>query len=188
MKKIVTLLAFTVALCAADTLSVSIGATDVITKSGYTRLLVRFDLSQIPESSRVCFAQLFAPIQPIDSFDLDVRRVTTPWARGHVTWTRPWHNPGGDFDTVMPGLFSYRYGFHRGITVDITPTVQWWVNGASNCGLLLRPAFGAQVGFIRLQGPLQTLANARIRVLYYPIRQGRGRDLRSVKEAGKDHE
>lgn len=176
MKKVGMLLILLAALAAADTLSLAVGKAEVIAESGYSRLLVRFDVSQIPESSRVFFAQVFAPVQLVDTFDLDVRKVRTPWNRGHTDWFHPWHNPGGDYDTTAPGLFSYRYGLHRVVAIDITPAVQDWVNGASNYGLLFKPAFTDQPGFVRVQGPLQTLADARVRVFFYVTRTPKPKD------------
>jgi hypothetical protein len=79
------------------------------------RSVLRFDLSAIPVSATINSAVLTLTRDPdiavSTPFDCFVRRVTTSWSEGQVTWDEaatgtPWGSPGGDFTTVDQGTMT----------------------------------------------------------------------------------
>jgi hypothetical protein len=168
MKRLVTALILLAAAAGADTLSVPLGPIDCIQKDGYARLLARFDLSALRESSYVYYAQIVAPCNIAETVAIETRRITSPWPRKHVRWDYPWRKHGGDYDTTSSAMFVYLGGRHQSLAMDVTYYVRDWLRlgHGQNFGLLFRKGITRELGFRKFQGLSGVLANARIRVIY----------------------
>jgi hypothetical protein len=168
MKRLVTALAMLAALAGADTLSVPLGRIDCIQNEGYSRLLARFDLSAIPESSHIYYAQIVAPCNIAETLVVETRRITTLWSREDVRWDYPWRKQGGDYDTTRSAMFAYIPGRHNCLAMDVTHYVREWLRTglSQNHGLLFRRGITREPGFNRHQGLSEVLAKARVRVIY----------------------
>jgi hypothetical protein len=168
MKRLVTALMLLGALAGAETLSVSLGQIACIQSEGYSRLLAQFDLSVIPESSYVHYAEIVAPCAIAETVAIETRRITTPWSRMMVRWDHPWRKPGGDYDTTRNAVFAYIAGQHNGLSMDVTEHVRDWLRygHSHNYGLLFRNGITRDPGFKKVQGLSGVLANARIRVIF----------------------
>jgi hypothetical protein len=168
MKRLLVILGVLAALAGADTLSVPLGNVSCIRNGDYGRLLVRFDLSAIPESSHVYYAQIVAPCEIAETLVIETRRITTLWSRENVRWDYPWRKQGGDFDTTRSAVSSYLAGRHKHLAIDVTHYVRNWLRHgfSGNHGLLFRDAISREPGFRQYQGLSDVLAKARIRVIY----------------------
>jgi len=169
MRRMVTALLLLAALAGAvDTLSVSIGPIACIQKDGLARLLARFDLSALSESSYVYYAQIVVPCDIAETTAIETRRLTTPWSRENVRWDYPWRKRGGDYDTTSTALFVYIAGRHKSLAMDVTQHVRDWLRlgHGHNYGLLFKDGMTREVGFRRFQGLSEVLAKARLRVVY----------------------
>ena len=168
MKRLVTLLILLAAVAWADTLSVPLGKIACIQNEGYARLLAKFDLSAIPESSHIYYAQIVAPCNIAETVAIETRRITTLWSRENVRWDYPWRKQGGDFDTSRSAMFAYIAGRHDHLAIDVTHYVRDWlrVGYSSNFGLLFRKGITREPGFRQFQGLSDVLAKARIRAIY----------------------
>jgi hypothetical protein len=168
MKRTVTALLLLTALAGAvDTLSVPIGPIACIQKDGFARLLARFDLSALPESSYVYYAQIVGPCDIAETTAIETRRLTTPWSRENVRWDYPWRKRGGDYDTTSTALFVYIAGRHKSLAMDVTYHVRDWLRqGHGHNGLLFKDGVTREVGFRRFQGLSEVLAKARLSVIY----------------------
>jgi len=171
MKRIVTALLLLAALVGAvDTLSVPLGPIACIQQDAYARLLARFDLSALPESSYVYYAQIVGSCNIAETVAVETRRVTTPWSRENVRWDYPWRKRGGDYDTARTALFFYIPGRHKSLAMDVTYFVRDWLRlgRGYNYGLLFKDGMTRKVGFREYQGLSEALAKARVRVIYRP--------------------
>lgn len=168
MKRFVAALILLAAFAGADTLSVPLGKIACIQNEGYTRLLAKFDLSAIPESSYIYYAQIVAPCNIAETVAIETRRITTLWSRENVRWDYPWRKQGGDFDTTRSAMFAYIAGRHDHLAIDVTHYVRDWlrVGYSSNLGLLFRKGITREPGFRQYQGLSGVLAKARVRVIY----------------------
>jgi hypothetical protein len=168
MKRFVTALLLLAALAGADTLSVPLGPIACIQKDGYARLLARFDLSALSESSYVYYAQIVAPCDIAETLAIETRRVTTPWSRENVRWDYPWRKHGGDYDTTSSAMFVYIPGRHKSLAMDVTYQVRDWLRLGRdyNCGLLFKDGLTREPGFRKFDGLSEVLAKARIRIIY----------------------
>lgn len=168
MKRLLTALAVVATLAAADTLSVPLGRIACIRNGDYARLLARFDLSAMPESSHIYYAQIVAPCEVAETIAIETRRVTTPWSHDNVRWDYPWRKQGGDFDTTRSVVFTYLAGRHKQLSIDVTHYVRNWLSHgySGNNGLLFRNAISREPGFGQFQGLSQVLEKARIRVIF----------------------
>jgi hypothetical protein len=168
MKRLVTALVLLAALAGAETLSVSLGQIACIQSEGYGRLLTQFDLSAIPESSYVYYAEIVAPCAIAETVAIETRRITTPWSRMTVQWNYPWRKSGGDYDTTKSAMFVYIAGRHNGLALDVTEQVRDWLRygHSRNYGLLFRKGITREPGFKKVQGLTSVLANARVRVIF----------------------
>jgi hypothetical protein len=178
MKRLVAALTLLAALAGADTLSVPIGPITCIQKDGYARLLARFDLSALSESSYVYYAQIVVPCNIADTVTIETRRITTPWVRENVRWDYPWRKHGGDYDTTSTAMFVYLAGKHKSLAMDVTYFVRDWLRlgHGHNFGLLFRKGITREPGFRKFQGLSDVLANARIRVIYRGSKKHHGKN------------
>lgn len=128
------------------------------------RSLVRFDLSGIPAGTPVKRAILSFHIESANvvlNLKANAYPLKESWVEGTqngsastsgVTWakrqTSPnlnWTNQGGTYDNVIAGILNLPLlpGTQRYYEMDITPTVQEWVDGVrANQGLLLLMGIG----------------------------------------------
>ena len=176
MQRILAVCFVLVALAGADTLSVSLGQIACIqNREQYGRLLVQFDLSAIPESSFVYYAEILAPCEIADTIAVEARRVTRDWGRSNVRWDYPWRRPGGDFDTTATALHVFVPGRHRNLALNITRYVRHWIDNGhtGSYGLLFRKGMTREPGFVKIQRMSGVLSRARVRVIYRrPRRRG----------------
>jgi len=178
MKRFVTALLLLAALAGADTLSVPLGPITCIQKDGYARLLARFDLSALRESSYVYYAQIVAPCNIAETVAIETRRITSPWSRENVRWDYPWRKHGGDYDTTSSAMFVYIPGRHKSLSMDVTYQVRDWLRmgHGHNFGLLFRKGITREAGFRKFDGLSEVLANARIRIIYRATEKRHGKE------------
>jgi hypothetical protein len=104
---------------------------------GYSRSLVRFDLSAVPAGATVVSADLslMQVYKNGPSAAIDVLRATAPWAEGTVTW----NSFGGAFDPSPVGSFTAVGDGGEGLrTIDVRALAQDWVSGAApNHGVVI---------------------------------------------------
>jgi hypothetical protein len=163
----------------ADTLSVSVGSASYITGQidgrSCGRLLIKPTIPDRVLRSRIDFALLTLPgLQLPDSLGamiIDLRRVTTPWNSGSATWTTPWRNPGGDWDSTQQFLWSLVPGDTLPIRIDLTSCIRAWQAG-DNDGLILKRPHHEGGGF-RGEGVLlrQAIASARLKLYFTRLRE-----------------
>ncbi len=147
--------------------------------------LLRFDMSRIPQGSKIVEAKLVvkgvkqsnAARLYVNAFDL-----YRPWSESQATWFQarngqPWDQPGADGPGDHPALpldMGYLAGpaesQHAGWAgIYLTPLVQRWVDKPeTNFGLLLRP-FANRVEWHIASSEYPTeLYRPQLEILYYP--------------------
>ena len=133
--------------------------------------LVRFDLSGIPVGTVVKRAILSFHVESAvivgPDLSIGLYPLKESWVEGTqsgaistsgVTWTKrqvgpdlAWTTPGGTYASPAAGILTLSSGAatQRYWEVDITPTVQEWVDGVrANNGLLLEMAAGGDVTLV----------------------------------------
>ena len=133
--------------------------------------LVRFDLSGIPVGTVVKRAILSFHVESAiivgPELSIGLYPLKESWVEGTqsgaistsgVTWTKrqvgpdlAWTTPGGTYASPAAGILTLSFGAatQRYWEVDITPTVQEWVDGVrANNGLLLEMAAGGDVALV----------------------------------------
>jgi hypothetical protein len=177
---VVAPLALLVAAAFSDTLSVAAGPTATITGSFGGQLISRAVLSiPIPTDvlqSHVDFAMLSFPALSVTNatarVGIEACPLTTAWDAGTVSWSWPWTNPGGDFDSTSPAYYAIAAGDDYPVTLDITEHVLAWQNGAANCGVILTRSqsegggFGAEVSNLGA-----AVEAARLKLYYHHVQQ-----------------
>jgi hypothetical protein len=133
----------------------SASPTLLVGGQSYTRTLLRFDLSSIPNGSIILDAKMELWVEQVNNQNVPaaVYRLTRPWDEGYqdgvdatdgVTWlnadTLPLDNwdDGGEFDLSAYNIsivsLTEPNEFH---SFNITTLVQEWINGTANYGMLL---------------------------------------------------
>jgi hypothetical protein len=174
MKRIGIAALLLIAMAAADSLSVPLGDVAFIRTKEHGRLLASFDLTEIPESSYIYYAEILTPCNLNEQVSLECRRITRGWTRGAVTWVYPWRTPGGDFDSTSTALYTFVPGRHKALALDITRYVQHWVSNGHmlSYGLLFTKGLSKEPGFKKLEMVAEALKKARVRVIYRrPVKQ-----------------
>ncbi len=114
----------------------------------YDRVLIRFDLSQIPPSAKVRQAVFYLHLADYINEDLPeplpatvaVYRVLRPWQAETATFNSPWSQPGlaAGVDYDDRPLATHSFHGATWVTADITDLAQAWLASPSdNYGLLL---------------------------------------------------
>jgi len=178
--KVAAILLLTIAAASGDTLSVPIGPVAAIAGPirGQTRARVLISLP-IPDDvfqSKIDFAMLQFPAFTItDTHDLvamQVHRVTTAWDPAHVSWTAPWQNPGGDFDSACLAWYAISAGDDHPVGMDLTPCVKAWQSGAGNYGIILKRPNRQGGGFaVEASNLREVLRSARFKLYFHHERQ-----------------
>jgi hypothetical protein len=118
------------------------------------RILLRWDLSSIPQTAHILSAKLalYADLHASYAAALDpsIMPVLAPWTENGATWntrdgTTPWKTPGGEYDLGTFDFFAKPINFdevNQWHTADISLLVQAWVSG----GL---PNYGAAIDDIQ---------------------------------------
>jgi hypothetical protein len=162
----------------AETLSVALNRAAVI--SGMirgkqrARVLVPLPIPDDVAGAEIDFALIHFPafILPDTSVPLRLQAlpVATPWDSGTVSWTHPWRNAGGDFDSTRPASYALVAGDNHRVALDVTECLQGIQNGETNCGLvLLRPrAEGGGFG-LELANFRNALRQARLKFYYHHV-------------------
>jgi hypothetical protein len=177
---VVAPLALLVATAFPDTLSVAAGPAVTITGSLGGQVVSRVVLSMpIPTDvlqSNVDFAMLCFPALSVTNetapVGIEACPLTTAWNVGAVSWTGPWTNPGGDFDSSSPVSFAVMAGDSNQVTLDVTGYVLAWQNSAANCGVILTRSqtegggFGTEVGNLGA-----AVAVARLKFYYHHVQR-----------------
>jgi hypothetical protein len=110
--------------------------------SSYDRFIIQFNLPAEVMGKKIISAEMSFYVYSVDAGDagtqLDLFRVTRQWDEDSVTWNTPWTTAGGDIGESV-GQVTVEDIDHAYLTpVDITGTVQQWVDGnVSNYGLIL---------------------------------------------------
>ena len=127
----------------ADEIQVPITSHALISNNqGKSNVLVSIPLPPQVNDSNLVFAQLAFPITPQLAGDsilrIDCFRVTATWNSQNVSWTSPWRNPGGDYDTsAAPIMFTTATPDLRNAYFDITNVVKSWLTAnRQNHGLI----------------------------------------------------
>jgi hypothetical protein len=117
------------------------------------RLVTKFTLTEGLADTMLVFAEISFDIIPEFSSDsilqFDCIRLTTEWSPNNVSWSSPWTNPGGDYDTLMtPTMFATTETGAQTAYFDITEIVRDWLRGnATNEGLIFKLQDGLTSGF-----------------------------------------
>ncbi|MBN1425183.1 DNRLRE domain-containing protein [Candidatus Fermentibacteria bacterium] len=118
------------------------------------RVLLRFDLSQIPGGMQVEYAELIVgevTLPPgIEYVGFVVAPVLEPWNGDDVSWDQTgagaeWNDPGGDWDREDFTYGAAGVALRRPPFFNVTTLVRDWVSGTSdvaNYGFLLMPVEG----------------------------------------------
>jgi len=164
----------------AETLSVALSRAVVICGSiqerQAARVLVPLPIPDDIAGAKIDFALVHFPafILPDTSAPLRFQAlpVTTPWDSGTVSWTYPWRNVGGDFDSTRPASYAIMAGDNHRVALDVTECLQGIQNGETNCGLiLLRPrAEGGGFG-LELSNFRNALRQARLKFYYHHVQR-----------------
>jgi len=113
------------------------------------RILLRFDLSEIPYAKRVIYSELTIGEIPLpddfQNFGLILSPIQKPWNGDDVDWDQcgfdsDWNQPGGDWDDLEIAYSAVGSGLRRPPFFNVTSVVRDWVSGASekpNYGFLL---------------------------------------------------
>jgi hypothetical protein len=164
----------------ADTLTVRLEAIAPISGrvrgAERSRILFAFPLPERVRQSRIDFAQLqFPPVQIRDTsyhFTIEGYLLTTAWETRSVTWTRPWRNPGGDFDSARICRFTTAVTDSHPVILDITQAVKRWQESGNNLGLILkRPEYEGDGFGIEALPLRQVLNSARVRFYFTPVQE-----------------
>jgi hypothetical protein len=177
---VVAPLALLVAAAFPDTLSVAVGPAVTITGSFEGQAISRAVLAiPIPTEvlqSHVDFAILCFPAFSVTNetavVGIEACPLTTAWDAGSVSWTGPWRNPGGDFDSTTPATYAIAAGDSNQVTLDITEYVLAWQNGTANCGVILTRSQAEGGGFGTEVGNLgAAVAAARLKLYYHHVQR-----------------
>ncbi len=118
-----------------DTNQIYSGSSNPPGPLGYGRVLARFDLSSLPSSALVSSARLRVKFQQSNghSFTLVCDRIDQSWSECTVTY----NNRPTNFTQIASGNYPFPSGMGS-FYLDITSTVQEWVNGSRpNYGVML---------------------------------------------------
>jgi hypothetical protein len=104
---------------------------------------------------------------------IDERRVTTSWDPSNVSWTSPWHTPGGggDFDSTDRSFYAALPGDTTPVRLDLTRHVRDWQADSNYGFILMRPpyeggGFGSEGALLR-----KAIRKARIKFYYTKIQE-----------------
>jgi hypothetical protein len=117
------------------------------------RLVTKFTVPQEITDTTLVFAEIRFSITPQFSTDSILQfyciRLSTEWTPNNVSWSSPWTNPGGDYDTLMtPAMFATTEVGIQTAYFDITEIVRDWLRGnATNNGLIFKLQDGHTSGF-----------------------------------------
>lgn len=106
------------------------------------------------------------------TYTLEAYPITTDWQRSRVSWTEPWRNPGGDFDSVRTSRFTTATTDSHPVVLGITGAVKHWQQRGSNFGFILkRPDY--EGGGFGVEGlPLrQAVGAARVKFCFTRTQQ-----------------
>ncbi len=170
---VLLLMLFLLLLCLApaEARELSLKADEVVgirpsDTSGELRLLMKFVLPEELEGKSVDFACV--------SFDascagekgavsLEAFRVTTDWDAATVSWSGPWKEDGGDWDSGVSADWVVAAGDGKTVYLDVTDFVNVWLKEPSrNFGILVKvgePFFGSLAADVSHELPA-------LRVLY----------------------
>ena len=110
------------------------------------RALIRFDLSNLPTTTRVTSAILELELEDIafgGAGSARVHRATRDWTESEATWNErrsgaTWTTPGGDYDPQIEASTDIDVAQLGSTQWDVTPLTASWVRGTNpNHGLLL---------------------------------------------------
>lgn len=113
---------------------------------GLTRVVIKFDLSQIPEKAKITKATLllhfFDTKDWKKSGNVLAFKLTTPWSEDGAlpSWTEVWNNPGGDFDSTK--LAGTGHAADTGwckVVLDTTVLQDFIESPETNFGYILIP-------------------------------------------------
>jgi hypothetical protein len=164
----------------SETLSVALRRAVVITGSiqerQVARVLMPLPIPNDVAGAKVDFAVIHFPafLLPDTSAPLRFQAlpVTTPWDSGTVSWTVPWRNAGGDFDSTRPADYTFAAGDNRSLALDVTACLQGIQNGEPNCGLILLRPLAEGGGFgPELIGLRTALRSARLKFYYHHVQR-----------------
>lgn len=104
---------------------------------GITRSLLQFELSGLPENAKIMKAELKLyqfENSGMDSFTVDVHRVTESWDKFEITW-----NSQPNFLAQPESSSNVSVGWHYWQSWEITSLVQEWLDGSFfNYGVVLK--------------------------------------------------
>jgi hypothetical protein len=170
---VIMLLAAALTLATADTLGIALTSTSAAYISNDTvgRLLVMPSFSAKVAGARIDFALLTIPVRIPDSIGrvtFDVRAVTTAYDPSNVSWSYPWHTPGGggDYDSTQQSLYTLLPGDTTSVRLDVTR----YIRDGDTLGLLFkRPryeggGFGSEGALLR-----KAIRKARLKIYYMKV-------------------
>jgi hypothetical protein len=108
------------------------------------RFLLAFDLPSKLNQEEITFAKVtstgnFPSVDNSAPIVFDVYPLTSSWG-DRVSWSSPWREPGGDYDSERRQIFTLYTGGERSVSADVTSIVRRWLSGgARNYGLILIP-------------------------------------------------
>lgn len=133
---------------AADTLSVQLAAVATISGPAggdqVSRALAGIEIPIQLNGAQVDAAFLVLPAPalagPGEPLVIRCHRLARPWQDDGVSWTEPWQQPGGDFDSTALATAVTWPEDESPLRFDITGPVRDWLDGAGCYGvILLRP-------------------------------------------------
>lgn len=133
-----------------DHLTKAAGASSVLSVDAYRNSFLYFDLSDVPSDAVLRWAKLrlYLPVVRSRGSGLGVHLVTSEWNEALAS-----AQPGissGPLATIGPERIASK----RFVTVDVTSTVQGWINGrTANEGFAIKPLSGGTAGVTSLHLP-----------------------------------
>ena len=133
-----------------DLLTKAAGASSVLSVDASRTLFLYFDLSEVPSDAVLRWAKLrlYLPVVRSRGAGLGVHLVTSEWNEA-LDSAQPRIN-SGTLGTIGPERIASK----RFVTVDVTSTVQSWINGRTpNEGFAIKPLSGGTAGVTSLHLP-----------------------------------
>jgi hypothetical protein len=134
------------------------------------RALLKFTGFSRLEGKEIYSAKLILPHISVESpVRLVAHPVITAWDSSTVSWTSPWEDDGGDYDSDVRSVYDVYPGRDSGrqIWLNVTEYVRSIADGESDYGLMMFPPTSVDGGFApSIDVLFETPTQIRIGVVY----------------------
>ena len=98
--------------------------------SSEARLLVAFEMPEVPAGQEINYAELkFEMADLPELIELELYEVSTAWSSGSVSWENPWGVAGGDIREVRAGSWITDDRTGNLVKFDITDSIKRIASG-----------------------------------------------------------